>query len=357
MTASYFLGTGSPNGFLNCFCTDSVYTYILKGGPGTGKSSLMKKVSSEMKKNDIDCEKFYCSSDPDSLDAVYFPSLKISIIDGTAPHTADPDYAGVTAEIINLGEFWNKDNLLKKKNEIISVTDKNRELHAKAKRFIASAFSLYSDGEKICMEYAEKEKICRYASRMANKKIKRLSSKIGREEKRLMTAISPKGCIFADDTVKALCDERIILDDTFGTAANILIKEIRDHALASGFDVTVSPYISDGKSPRYIIIKELSLGIFTRDIFFKPDIIPTKIISMRRFYDCDNLREHRSRLNFIKKASAELMDEACSALAEAKKIHDEIEKYYIDSMNFEKLDSVTENLRKEIWAAEWQPEN
>ena len=51
------------------------------------------------------------------------------------------------------------------------------------------------------------------------------------------------------------------------------------------------------------------------------------------------------------------MDEACSALAEAKKIHDEIEKYYIDSMNFEKLDSVTENLRKEIWAAEWQPEN
>ncbi len=80
MTQSYFLGSSAGNGFFSCFSQltpkiEGQYTYIIKGGPGTGKSSLMKKIADEMEKRDIECERIFCSSDPDSLDAVIFPSL------------------------------------------------------------------------------------------------------------------------------------------------------------------------------------------------------------------------------------------------------------------------------------------
>ena len=43
----YFLGGTSPSGFQSKFLEQikapGFYTYILKGGPGTGKSTLMKK--------------------------------------------------------------------------------------------------------------------------------------------------------------------------------------------------------------------------------------------------------------------------------------------------------------------------
>ena len=67
----------------------------------------MKNIADDMAQNDISCERIYCSSDPESLDAVIFPSLRVSVADGTSPHTLDPDYPGVTAEIVALGECWN----------------------------------------------------------------------------------------------------------------------------------------------------------------------------------------------------------------------------------------------------------
>lgn len=357
MNDKYFLGSGSPNGFFSCFDLnrkyEGGYTYILKGGPGTGKSSLMKKTAKFMEDNDIICDRYFCSSDPDSLDAVIFPSLRIRILDGTSPHTADPVYPGATDEIINLGSCWNYNILKEKKEKIIEITDKNREYHRKSKRFNASAFSLYADGEKIHDSCIDKEKVRRYASRIVTKKIKRLSSKIGTEEKRLIEAITPQGLLFMKDTVIENCDELILLKDDFGVASSVFLEEIRNYALASGYNIIVSPSVKADKTIRHIIIKELSLGFISEDIFMKHDIIPTKIIYLSRFYDSEKLKSHKVRLHFLKNASTELMDEAVSALKEAKKIHDELENIYIEAMNFDMLNEITEMLQKRIWESEW----
>ena len=42
-----FLGANSADGFLNRFYSkgEDLYTYIIKGGPGCGKSSFMKAVA------------------------------------------------------------------------------------------------------------------------------------------------------------------------------------------------------------------------------------------------------------------------------------------------------------------------
>ena len=87
----FFLGANSPGGFVSRF--EQVYekdgswrAYIIKGGPGTGKSTFMKKLASLAMQMGTEVHLAPCSSDPMSLDAVILPSIRCCFMDGTAPH-------------------------------------------------------------------------------------------------------------------------------------------------------------------------------------------------------------------------------------------------------------------------------
>ncbi len=361
MNEAYFLGTGSKNGFFSCFSQltpkiEGQYTYILKGGPGTGKSSLMRKIAEEMEKRDIYCERIFCSSDPDSLDGIIFPSLRVSVCDGTSPHTLDPEYPGVTGEIINLGDCWDKEKLLKKTDEIIALTDKNKACHGRGRRFIDSAFSIFADGERISLDCLDENRLMRYASRVSSRYFKKPMGRIGIEKIRLFDAITPKGYLFLSDTAEMLCDEKIVFEDDFGVASSKLIGEIRSYALANGFSVISSPCINREKAIRHIIIKELSLGFFTADKLCSLNITPTKTVSLKRFYSLSEIASHKSRLSFVKKAANELMNEAVCSMKLAKEVHDDLEKCYIEAMNYGMLNKIADSLIESIWKSEWWSE-
>lgn len=87
----YFLGANSAQGFVSLYHEllderDATALYVLKGGAGCGKSTLMKKVGEEMERQGFDVEYVLCSGDPDSLDAILIPEKAVAIMDGTAPH-------------------------------------------------------------------------------------------------------------------------------------------------------------------------------------------------------------------------------------------------------------------------------
>ncbi len=361
MNEAYFLGSSGKNGFFSCFSQltpkiEGQYTYILKGGPGTGKSSMMKKIADELEKRDIECERIFCSSDPASLDGVIFPSLRVSVCDGTSPHCLDPDYPGATGEIINLGECWDKEKLFENKEKIIDLTDKNKACHKRSRRFIESAFSIFADGEKICLDCLDETRLMRYASRVAGRYFKKPSATIGTEKTRLLDAITPEGYLFLGDTVRALCSEIIVFEDDFGIAASKLISELRSYAIASGFSVISSPCTGREKTIRHVIIKELSIGFFTADKLCSLNILPAKSVNLRRFYSYSDLNSHKSRLTFAKKAANELMNEAIISLKSAKEVHDDLEKCYVDAMNYEKINLIANELIERIWKSEWWSE-
>ena len=54
----------------------------------------MKSVAAQLQEKGFDLEVFHCSSDVDSLDAIAVPSLKVAIVDGTAPHVIEPKFPG-----------------------------------------------------------------------------------------------------------------------------------------------------------------------------------------------------------------------------------------------------------------------
>ena len=96
----YFPGANTGRGFIGHFeaivppWSEPHYTYVLKGGPGVGKSTLMKKCAAIARANGFTVEEFRCASDPESFDAVRIPQRRLVLLDGTAPHTIDPAMPG-----------------------------------------------------------------------------------------------------------------------------------------------------------------------------------------------------------------------------------------------------------------------
>lgn len=91
----YFLGANSPQGFYSLYDqlidpAQAEAIYILKGGPGCGKSSLMHRVAQRAEEAGEPVEYIHCSGDPSSLDAILLPSRRAAVVDGTAPHGTAP---------------------------------------------------------------------------------------------------------------------------------------------------------------------------------------------------------------------------------------------------------------------------
>ena len=142
----YFASAVTGEGFVNFFNSinfdNTQFQYILKGGAGTGKSTLMKKVGAHFEKIGMAVEYFYCSSDPKSLDGVRIVDKGISIVDGTAPHVIEAYLPGVTHKIINLGEYI-FDGVKAHEAEIINLLRKKEKCYSIAYKYQESALKLF----------------------------------------------------------------------------------------------------------------------------------------------------------------------------------------------------------------------
>ena len=103
MNKTYFLGSNTAYGFFGDYAhLTRGKTIILKGGAGTGKSTLMKKVNEIALDAGFKTETYRCSSDVSSLDAVFVPSKNFAVIDGTYPHVTEVEYPVVSGYLFNL---------------------------------------------------------------------------------------------------------------------------------------------------------------------------------------------------------------------------------------------------------------
>lgn len=89
-----FFGTTTPEGAGN-FIDDITQTlnkrYFIKGRPGTGKSTFLKKLSKALTENGYNIEQYYCSFDARSLDMVVCRELSFGVFDSTSPHEKFPE--------------------------------------------------------------------------------------------------------------------------------------------------------------------------------------------------------------------------------------------------------------------------
>ena len=122
----YFLGGNTAKGFFSLyddFCAgEEDFLWILKGGPGCGKSSFMRRIGKAAEQSYLDVEYVRCSGDPSSVDGVYIPAWKTGYVDGTAPHVIEPMLPGAKGLYVDLGRYYDRKALTEKRAQLQALT-------------------------------------------------------------------------------------------------------------------------------------------------------------------------------------------------------------------------------------------
>ncbi|SEL11494.1 ATPase [Ruminococcus albus] len=351
MSEKYFLGCMTQQGFSTEFGRlmeeNDRFTYILKGGAGTGKSSLMKRIADEFEKSGH-VVRFYCSSDPASLDAVMLENEGVLIVDGTSPHVFDPAYPAVRQKIVDLGQFWDAEKLMAFKDEIIEVTDKNKSQLARAKRFSAALSNVCNDSFSCSRGCIDEEKLEAFLMRFYKKILPRKGSGTGRQDIRQLSVLTEYGCMTQTETIGCYIEKYLLHDDDFA-CAHLICEKTAAEAVRRGFDVILCPcHGLNNTAYEHLLIPELGLALISSTPLNK--LVPEGCakINLSRFYDRSAITRYRSRLKMNRLTMASLADEVYETIKSAKVVHDDIEKYYIAAMDFESLDKLAEELIAEI---------
>lgn len=340
-----FPGANTANGSFNFF--DNIITkninriFCLKGGPGVGKSSLMKKIANEFLEKGYDIELHYCPSDPSSLDAVLIKELGVVLLDGTAPHIVDPKDPGAIDEIVNLGDYWNLENLEKNKVEIVECGKDISSSFRRAYKYLKSAEPIYYDIEekyKDCMDFGQVNLLTEHFIYDLFKNAS--STGIYQKERHLFgTAITPVGHVDYADSILSGVSKIYHLSGNIGTGKTTFLKRVCDKAIKKGMEVEVYHYPLIKDKLETIIIKDLDIGITTSKLFEGRNTI-----DLDKYLDQYKLAKYEEEINFDKKVFDELINYGISNLKKAKAKHDVIEAHYVPNMRFDEIEA----LRKEI---------
>lgn len=358
-SVEFFLGANTPLGFFSLF--DQLYNpdknwfcHILKGGPGTGKSTLMKKIVEKSRKKNITHEIIRCPSDPKSLDAVILCELKRCFVDGTAPHVMEPKYPGISDEIINLGEHWNTKLLQKSKQQIIDLCNENSGLHGLSKRYLTAYSYAHNSNLHIVNECIDYEKLKAFCNKFSEHTITKSNSKSNEQKSRFISSITPDGYILLEKTIKALCKKLFVIEDSYGLIGNYILESLKNYALELNHSIITCPSpFSPSEHIEAIFITDIGIGFIVKNQFldskiFKNADYEIKKISIRQFLEKKKMSENKNIISFNNKICKEFIRESIKNLSEARNIHDKIEHIYASSMNYNKVNKIAQKLIESI---------
>ncbi len=353
-TPCFFLGANAPKGYYSKF--DQLFNYdpegkcfLIKGGPGTGKSTLMKKAAAVLKEKGREPELIYCTADTDSLDAVITPDGSFVILDATLPHAVEPKYPGAYETTVSLCDCWDETVLKENSERIMELFNRNREAHERARRYIAAAANLFDEAARLSLDTVSQEKVARTALRVCARELKKRRGRQGTEKIRFLSGVTDKGIFMFGETAEALCDKIYVVEDDCGAASRIFMSTVRRAALDFGFDIiTCRCSIFPTEKIEHVFIPELRLGFMTSNKRHPVTAPPYRVIHSKRFVDENKLAKHKIRIRFTLRAATELLNEAVRCMKEAKAVHDELESLYISAVDFSLVEKKLERILSEI---------
>lgn len=335
----YYLGANTPVGFYSLY--DELIDLerardvrILKGGPGCGKSTLMRQVGEAMEERGHTVEYIRCSGDPDSLDGVVIPALGAAVVDGTAPHVIEPRYPGLVERYVDLGAFCDRAALRGAETELKARMKGYKTCYRRAYRCLTAAAQLEEDMLALLLVPGLEAKLAKRARGILSREVRREGEQEGRVVRRFLGGVTWKGVLREYGTVEAQCGRVYELTDPYGLAHPMLTC-LAAGATAAGHDVVACPDPLFPDRLAHLLIPALSLAFVSTTREQPWPGRPYRRIRLDAMTDPELLRRSRGRLRFSRKVADALTAEAVEALGQAKAGHDAVEAVYRPSIDFD----------------------
>lgn len=345
-----FPGAMGPEGFISCFdqlMDESVLRrkLILKGGPGVGKSTFMRRLHAALCADSQPSTLYFCSGDPDSLDAVALPEHGLLILDGTAPHIVDPQIPGARDSLINLGDCLNEAAMIPRLPHIKSCMADHAAASRRARACMKSAHAISQDNAALFASCADQAKLYQMTTVLISSVLAERGEvcKAPHVRRVITDAVTPKGelCLLAEGAQRRV----IRVTGHQGMDLSPVLKALSRAALAAGYGIEehLDPLNPGGL--RHITVPELSTLITTSEM------LPSELTF--DFAACvpkSTLLRHECALEQGRAAVRQQISRAVSAMAQAKQLHDELETFYVPNMDFSKWQDIFDRTLESIKA-------
>jgi len=337
-----------PEGFISCF--DQLIDenalrrkLILKGGPGVGKSTFMRRLHAALCPEDQPSTLCFCSGDPDSLDAVVLPHASLLVLDGTAPHVVDPQYPGARDSIINLGDCLDEASIRPRLPLIKTCMADHAAASRRARAYMKAAHALMLDNAALISSYTDPHKFKQMTDALISAVLAVCGkiSEVPRSRDVITDALTPKGqlCLLGEGTYRRVI--RLVRRE--GMDLTPVFRKLCRAVLASGYDVEVHLNPLSPGNLLHLSIPALSTLVTTSDV-------PTSEQTFD-FAACapqNALLRHECALEQSSVAVKQLLQRAVSAMQQAKQLHDELETFYVPNMDFSKWQAIFDQVLESL---------
>lgn len=344
MTTHYFLGANSGSGFQSIFdrfCFEEHDDLlVLKGGPGGGKSTMMRRIAGTMEQMGEDIEYLHCSGDPDSLDGISIPRIRTAIVDGTSPHMIEPKYHAVKGRYADLGRFCNDETVKRSGAEIIKCTDACSRAYQSAYRSLNAARNMRMNACLLAGEGLDREKMYRRTAGIVGREL-RGKGQGTVECFRFLESVTCMGVKQWFDSVATLCPKIYCIQDRYGLSAPMM-AQIRGAVKEHGYSAVICPDPEQLNRTKHILLPELGTAFLSVQRDEECCAPVYRRIHLDGMIDALHLRQWKGRLRFLGKMEKELLRDAINSLKKAKNQHDALEKLYRPHVDFAEVDALTD---------------
>ena len=298
----------------------------------------MRRVMEHAQELGLQTVAFHCASDPDSLDGVLIPQKRVTLLDGTAPHVYDPVCPGARDTLLSLGDYLEEAELRERAEEIEEKQVEISERFARCYGYLRAASGV-ARAAACGAENPMK------AERVAEEWSKHMPLRGG--EGRVMTlfasAITPKG--LRDLGAWQPRDTTLSLDCPLGLHASGLMRSLARRAASRGLDAIL---LADPLEPREIarvLLPAHGLCFVAEERRETRDCLPAESVF-------DLRAQSESERSYDRNAYELMLQRAVEQLRAAKAKHDELEAFYVKSMDFARWNDALERVLAQTFASD-----
>ena len=352
----YFAASNSCKGFCNyygeIFAEPRVdRLYIIKGGPGTGKSHFMKTVARRARHYGYSVTEYACSSDPASLDGILMTresSPAIGILDGTAPHVCEPTLPGVKEEIINLGTFWDSRLLVGQSDLIRALTAGKAAAYQRAYAYLSACGDVNRAASSLMADCIRTDRMESLADRILRH---RPRGEVFTPTPALRRAVGMTGqvCLHTFEQLAAEAGGTVLITEDYYGLGFCLTRALFEQSRRACHELLVSydPIYLDQIDGLYYPSDGLCILVGHAE---PGEGTAVRTISLRRYANAEILREIRGELRHAYALRDRLTESALHELASAAACHFDLESVYSAAMDFPQKEAFTENFCKTLFS-------
>lgn len=318
---------------------DLEQVYILKGAPGSGRSTFIRLVGEVMSEQGLEVEFWISALDSITPDGVYIPQLELAVINGSLPTGIDPRYPGVREHLINLGGYWDQAVIDSQRQKIIELVDNIELARQNADKLLQELGRLKAEQRRINSRHMSIEKLTQLVEQLGSEIIARRSG----EKHYFAGVLTIDGWVDYVHELSHNCQKRYILKGPSGSGKSMVIAELARLIKDNGYFLEYYHCGLEIESLVMVIIRNLQIALIeggSAEIPLKPwDVVIDLSLYMQDFDD-----DCRQESGTNSRDLENLLFAARQQLEKSSISQQELKKIYAGAMDFAGLDKLRLNL-------------